>query len=64
MNEYLSDPEEAKEFLPHYKCIYGLIAFTFVICLVSFWFLQVLQGKGLNTCTEKSRFKVKKITPP
>lgn len=62
--EYLNDPEEAKEFLPRYKYIYGLIAFTFVAFILRLWFLQVFQGEELRLFSEKNRFKIKKIQAP
>jgi penicillin-binding protein 2 len=64
MNEYLNDPEEAKEFLPRYKYIYILIGATFVIFILRLWFLQVFQGEELRLFSEKNRFKIKKIQAP
>lgn len=64
MNEYLNDPEEAKEFLPRYKYIYLLIAFTFIIFILRLWFLQIFQGEELRLFSERNRFKIKKIQAP
>ncbi len=64
MNEYLSDPEEAKDYLPRYKYIYALVAFTFVIFIMRLWYLQVFQGEELRLFSEKNRFKIKKIQAP
>lgn len=64
MSEYLSDPEEAKDYLPRYKYIYALIAFTFIIFICRLWFLQIFQGEELRLFSEKNRFKIKKIQAP
>lgn len=64
MNEYLNDPEEAKEFLPRYKYIYILVAFTFIVFILRLWFLQIFQGEELRLFSERNRFKIKKIQAP
>ncbi|MES2767542.1 MAG: penicillin-binding protein 2 [Bdellovibrionota bacterium] len=64
MSEYLNDPEEAKEFLPRFKYIYALIAFTFIIFILRLWFLQIFQGEELRLFSERNRFKIKKIQAP
>jgi penicillin-binding protein 2 len=64
MNEYLNDPEEAKEFLPRYKYIYILVGMTFLMFILRLWFLQIFQGEELRLFSEKNRFKIKKIQAP
>jgi penicillin-binding protein 2 len=64
VNEFLSDPEEAKDYLPRYKYIYALLAFTFITFVMRLWYLQVFQGEELRLFSEKNRFKIKKIQAP
>lgn len=63
-SQYLHDPEEAKEFLPRYKYLYGLIIITFIVFITRLWFLQIFQGEELRLFSEKNRFKIKKIQAP
>ena len=64
MNEYISNPEEAKEYLPRYRLFYGAIAFSFVIFIMRLWFLQVIEGQELREFSEKNRIKQIKIIAP
>ncbi len=64
MSEYLSDPEEVKDFLPRYKYIYILVGLTFVLFILRLWFLQVFQGEELRMFSERNRFKIKKVQAP
>lgn len=62
--EYISNPDEAKEYLPRYKLFYGAIAFTFLIFVTRLWYLQVIEGNELREFSEKNRIKQIKITAP
>lgn len=64
MSFYVSNPEEAKEYLPRYKIFYIAIAFTFLAFLIRLWFLQVIQGDELREFSEKNRLKQNKIMAP
>ncbi len=63
-NEYISNPDEAKEYLPRYRLFYIAIAFTFCIFTVRLWYLQVIQGSELREFSEKNRIKQIKISAP
>lgn len=63
-NEYISNPEEAKEYLPRYRLFYGTIAFSFLIFIMRLWFLQVIEGQELREFSEKNRIKQIKIMAP
>ncbi|PIS10496.1 MAG: penicillin-binding protein 2 [Bdellovibrio sp. CG10_big_fil_rev_8_21_14_0_10_47_8] len=62
--EYISNPEEAKEYLPRYRLFYGMITFTFIIFCMRLWYLQVIQGTELRDFSEKNRIKQIKIMAP
>jgi penicillin-binding protein 2 len=64
MSDYISNPEEAKEYLPRYKLFYAAIAFTFVVVVIRLWVLQILQGNELREFSEKNRIKQIKISAP
>jgi penicillin-binding protein 2 len=64
MSEYISNPEEAKEYLPRYRLFYMALAFTFVTFTIRLWVLQVIQGNELRDFSEKNRIKQIKITAP
>jgi penicillin-binding protein 2 len=63
-NQYISNPEEAKEYLPRYNLIYVFIAMTVLAFIVRLWFLQILQGNDLREFSEKNRIKTNKVTAP
>lgn len=62
--EYISNPDEAKEYLPRYRLFYGAIAFAFVVFTMRLWFLQVIEGSELREFSEKNRIKQIKISAP
>lgn len=62
--EYISNPDEAKEYLPRYRLFYFAIAFTFVVFSTRLWILQVIQGSELREFSEKNRIRQIKITAP
>lgn len=62
--EYITNPEEAKEYLPRYRLFYGTILFTFVLFTCRLWFLQVIEGTELREFSEKNRIKKIKINAP
>ena len=62
--EYISNPDEAKEYLPRYRLFYFAIAFTFVVFSARLWTLQVIQGSSLREFSEKNRIRQVKITAP
>ncbi|HND84912.1 MAG TPA: penicillin-binding transpeptidase domain-containing protein, partial [Pseudobdellovibrionaceae bacterium] len=64
MNTYVSNPDEAKEYLPRYKFLYGIIIGTFIIFTLRLWFLQIFSGAELREFSEKNRIKQNKILAP
>lgn len=62
--QYISNPEEAKEFLPRYRIFYATIAITFTIFTLRLWYLQIIQGTELRQFSEKNRIKQMKINSP
>lgn len=64
MTEYISNPDEVKEYLPRYRLFYAAIAFAFVIFIIRLWYLQVIQGNELREFSEKNRIKQIKIVAP
>ena len=62
--EYISNPDEAKEYLPRYRLFYGAIAFAFVVFGLRLWYLQVIEGNELREFSEKNRIKQIKISAP
>lgn len=64
MTEYISNPEEAKEYLPRFRLFYIALIFTFIIFSMRLWYLQVIQGDELREFSEKNRIKQIKITSP
>lgn len=64
MNEYVSNPEEAKEYVPRYRLLYSMIAITFVLFAMRLWYLQIISGNELREFSEKNRIKQNKISSP
>lgn len=63
-SQFISNPEEAKEFLPRYRLFYGTIAFAFLTFVFRLWFLQIIEGSELREFSEKNRLKQNKILAP
>lgn len=64
MNEYISNPDEAKEYWGRYKLFYIAIACAFTMFGARLWYLQVLSGSELRAFSEKNRIKQSKILAP
>ena len=65
MATYLSNPEqEAKEYMPRYRWLYGLVAVSFFIIFCRLWYLQIIRGSILREFSEKNRIKETSITAP
>jgi penicillin-binding protein 2 len=62
--DFISNPDESKEFLPRYRMFYMAIAFTFLIFSMRLWYLQVIEGNELREFSEKNRLKQNKISAP
>lgn len=64
MIEYISNPNESKEYAPRYRLFYYLIIFSFSIFTMRLWYLQVIEGSELREFSEKNRIKQNKIPAP
>lgn len=64
MNQYLNTEQEAKEYLPRYRLLYGLIAFTVTIFFIRLWYLQIINGTELRQFSEQNSIKETKIPAP
>lgn len=64
MSEFISNPDEAKEYWSRYTTFYVVIALTFLIFLLRLWYLQILSGDQLRDFSEKNRIKQNKILAP
>lgn len=63
-NQYVNNPEAAKEYIPRYRPIYFLLALTFIAFTARLWFLQIIKGNELREFSEKNRIKEIKIMAP
>lgn len=64
MNEYISNPDEAKEYWNRYRLFYVFIALTFLTFFLRLWYLQIISGNELRDFSEKNRIKQNKIVAP
>ena len=64
MSQYLNTEQEAKEYLPRYRLLYALIAFTVTIFFMRLWFLQIINGTELRQYSEQNSIKETKIPAP
>lgn len=64
MSEYISNPDEAKEFHSRYRVLGVFIVITFVVFIMRLVWLQVIQGNELRQFSENNRIKQNKIMAP
>lgn len=64
MNEYVSNPDEAKEYWTRYRLFYFVILITCGIFSLRLWYLQIISGNELRDFSEKNRIKQSKIVAP
>lgn len=64
MSEYISNPDEAKEFQSRYRSLGVFIVATFVVFALRLLWLQVFQGNELRRFSENNRIKQNKIAAP
>ncbi len=62
--DYVSNPDEAKEYWPRYKFFYFAIGITFLIFFSRLWYLQIIEGHELREFSEKNRIKQNKVSAP
>ena len=63
-SEYISNPEEARDYLSRYKLFYYFVFFTLTIFVLRLVWLQVISGRELRQFSEKNRVKQNKIAAP
>lgn len=63
-NQYVNNPEAAKEYLTRYRYIYVLLALTSVFFSMRLWYLQIIKGTELREFSEKNRIKEIKMMAP
>lgn len=64
MSAFISNPDEAKEFLPRYKLFYTFLALAIMVISARLWYLQIIQGTELRNFSEKNRIKRIKVSAP
>jgi len=64
MSEYISNPDEAKEFQNRYRTIFIFVVITFIIFILRLLWLQIFQGNELRRFSENNRIKQNKISAP
>jgi len=63
-NQYINNPEAAKEYLTRYRYIYVLLVITSVAFIIRLWYLQIINGNELREFSEKNRIKEIKMMAP
>ena len=63
-SEYISNPDEARDYIQRYKLFYYFVACTFAIFVLRLVWLQVISGRELRQFSEKNRVKQNKIMAP
>jgi penicillin-binding protein 2 len=64
MSQYLNTEQEAKEYLPRYRMLYGLVFFTVTIFFMRLWYLQIINGNELRQFSEQNSIKEIKLPAP
>ena len=64
MAQYVNSEQDAKEYAPRYRLLYGLIGFTVTIFFMRLWFLQIINGTELRTFSEQNSIKETRIPAP
>lgn len=63
-NQYVNNPEAAKEYLTRYRYIYVLLTLTSIVFSTRLWYLQIIKGTELREFSEKNRIKEIKMMAP
>lgn len=64
MSQYINSEQDAKEYLPRYKLLYGLVMMTVVVFFIRLWYLQIINGAELRNFSEQNSIKETKIAAP
>ena len=63
-NQYISNPEEARDFISRYRSFYIFVTMVAIIFSGRLAWLQIISGKELRQYSEKNRVKQTKIMAP
>jgi penicillin-binding protein 2 len=63
-SEYISNPDEARDYISRYRGFYYFVFFTFIVFVTRLLWLQVINGRELRQFSEKNRIKQNKIMAP
>ncbi len=64
MSQYIANDQEAKEYWPRYRLLYGIVIFTVSIFFLRLWYLQIINGAELRTFSEQNSIKETKLPAP
>jgi penicillin-binding protein 2 len=64
LNEYVNNPDEAKEYWDRYRLFYVLLTLTAFVFISRLWYLQIFTGSELRDFSDKNRLKEVKIPAP
>ena len=64
MSDYISNPDESKEYWSRYFLFYLAIGISTTAFILRLWYLQVISGSELRDFSEKNRIKQTKIVAP
>lgn len=64
LNEYVNNPDEAKEYWDRYRLFYVLLTLTAFVFASRLWYLQIFSGSELRDFSDKNRLKEVKIPAP
>ncbi len=64
LNEYVNNPDEAKEYWERYRLFYILLMVTALLFMGRLWYLQIFSGSELRDFSDKNRLKEVKILAP
>lgn len=64
LNEYVNNPDEAKEYWERYRLFYILLTLTSLLFVSRLWYLQIFSGSELRNFSDKNRLKEVKIPAP
>lgn len=64
MAQYVNSEQDAKDYAPRFRLLYGLIGFTVAIFFFRLWFLQIINGTELRTFSEQNSIKETRIPAP
>ncbi len=65
MRDFLhASEEEAKDFLPRYRLLYGAVVVAALLIACRLWYLQIFTGEELRQFSEKNRVKETKLPAP